>query len=136
MEDLSGALGFAEKRTSLRPQYLAVADAVSQAITENLMGPGTAAKEQLEAQRKNTEPSPPLAPAPEVPPPSDVGATSPIEQRTGRLAARRRAHNGAVGSGADPCRNWIVYLAAPAAINSSPLGTHGGRPIPQRRLHG
>ena len=134
MEDLSGALGFAEKRTSSRPQYLAFAGAVSQAITENLMGSGTAAKEQLEVQRKNTELSP--APAPVVPPPSDVGATSPIEQRTGQLAARRRAHNGAVGSGADPRRNRVVRLAAPAAINSSPLGTHGGQPTPQRRLHG
>ena len=73
--DLRGALIFAEKRTGSGPQYSAFADAVSQAITDDLVGSGAAAEQQLKAQRKNTELSP--APAPVVPPPSNGGLPAP-----------------------------------------------------------
>jgi len=67
VQDLRGALVFTEKRTGSGPHYSAFADAVSQAITDDLVGSGAAAEQQLEAQRKHTELSP--APVPVVPPP-------------------------------------------------------------------
>lgn len=83
VEDLRGALVFAEKRTGSGPQYSAFADAVSQAITDDLVGSGAAAEQQLKAQRKNTELSPPPAPAPAVPPPSNGGLPAPPSSAPG-----------------------------------------------------
>ena len=73
MEDLSGALGFAEKRTSSRPQYSVFADAVSQAITDNLVGSGEAAQQQLTTPCNRTELAPPPEPS-TAPIPSNLSA--------------------------------------------------------------
>jgi len=81
VEDLRGALIFAERRTGSGSQYSAFADAVSQAITDDLVGSGAAAAEQLKAQRKNTELSP--APAPAESPPSNGGLPTPPSSAPG-----------------------------------------------------
>ena len=67
VEDLRGALAFAQKRVGTGAQYTAFADVVSEAITRDLAGTSAAAEEQLKAQgpRVRTQVAPP--PAPDAP---------------------------------------------------------------------
>ena len=51
VEDLRGALAFAQKRTASGPQYSAFFAAVRQVTTDDLVGSGAAAEQQLESQR-------------------------------------------------------------------------------------
>ncbi len=66
VQDLRGALAFARERQGSAPQYAAFADAVNQAITDDLVGSGEAAQQQLTTPRSRTEvaPSPEPTPAP------------------------------------------------------------------------
>ena len=73
IDDLRGALVFAERHASTAPQYSAFADAVNQAITDNLVGSGEAAQQQLTTPRNRTEVTPPPEPAP-APIPSNLPA--------------------------------------------------------------
>lgn len=95
VEDLRGALAFAQKRVGTGAQYSAFADIVSEAITRDLAGTSggaaVAAEEQLKVQtpRTRTQVAPPPAPvAPTAttatdeglptPPPSDPADTLPM----------------------------------------------------------
>jgi hypothetical protein len=87
VDDLRGALAFAQERAGGGAQYSAFADIVSQAITRDLAGTG-AAEDQLRAQslQSRTQPAPPPAPTATVPrssglptpPPSDPGDQLPL----------------------------------------------------------
>ena len=71
VQDLRGALAFARRHQRNAPQYAAFADAVNQAITDDLVGSGEAAQQQLTTPRSRTE----VAPAPEPAPiPSNLPA--------------------------------------------------------------
>lgn len=73
VQDLRGALAFAERHAQRAPQYSAFADAVNQAITDDLVGSGDAAQQQLTTPRARTEISPAPAPAPTpAPAPSNL----------------------------------------------------------------
>ena len=73
IDDLRGALVFAERHASTAPQYSAFADAVNQAITDNLVGSGEAAQQQLTTPRNRAEVTPPPEPVP-APIPSNLPA--------------------------------------------------------------
>ena len=73
IDDLRGALVFAQRHASTAPQYSAFADAVNQAITDNLVGSGEAAQQQLTTPRNRTEVTPPPEPVP-APIPSNLPA--------------------------------------------------------------
>lgn len=64
VEDLRGALAFAQDRVGGEAQYSAFADIVSEAITRDLAGTSGAAAEQLKEQDPTPEPA-------VTPPPSD-----------------------------------------------------------------
>ena len=68
VQDLRGALAFAQRHVKRAPQYSAFADAVNQAITDELVGTGEAAQQQLTTPRNRTEvapePIPAITPAP------------------------------------------------------------------------
>ena len=66
IEDLRGALVFARRQTATAPSYSAFADAVNEAITNNLVGSGEAAQRALTSTRPRNEVTP--APIPPVPP--------------------------------------------------------------------
>lgn len=66
IEDLRGALVFARRNTATAPSYSAFADAVNEAITNNLVGSGEAAQRALTSTRPRNEVTP--APIPPVPP--------------------------------------------------------------------
>ena len=51
VEDLRAALMIAQERTGDGPQYSAFADVVSEAITQDIAGTSSAARDQLSAQR-------------------------------------------------------------------------------------
>ena len=69
--DLRRALALARRRGAIAPEYSAFADAVNQAITDDLVGSGAAAQEQLNTPRSRTEIAPPPQPEP-VPIPSNL----------------------------------------------------------------
>lgn len=66
IDDLRGALVFARRHTATAPSYSAFADAVNEAITNNLVGSGEAAQRALTSTRPRNEVAP--APIPPVPP--------------------------------------------------------------------
>ena len=66
IDDLRGALVFARRNTATAPSYSAFADAVNEAITNNLVGSGEAAQRALTSTRPRNEVTP--APIPPVPP--------------------------------------------------------------------
>ena len=66
IQDLRGALVFARRHTATAPSYSAFADAVNEAITNNLMGSGEAAQRALTSTRPRDQVTP--APIPPVPP--------------------------------------------------------------------
>jgi len=66
IEDLRGALVFARRHTATAPSYSAFADAVNEAITNNLVGSGEAAQRALTSTRPRDQATP--APIPPVPP--------------------------------------------------------------------
>jgi len=78
--DLRGALVFARRHQSSGAQYAAFADAINQAITDNLVGAGEAAQQQLVTPRRRIEISPPpeptTAPAP-APAPAPIPSNLP-----------------------------------------------------------
>ena len=55
IQDLRGALAFARRDTATAPSYSAFADAVNQAITNNLVGSGEAAQRALTSTRPRNE---------------------------------------------------------------------------------
>ncbi len=63
IDDLRGALVFAEQRQGAGAQYTAFADAVNQAITANLVGSAGAAQAQLTSPRTRTA----VVPSPQPP---------------------------------------------------------------------
>ena len=71
VQDLRGALAFARRHQGSGAQYAAFADAVNQAITDDLVGSGAAAQQQLTTPRSRTEVAPPPEPAP-APIPSNL----------------------------------------------------------------
>lgn len=73
VQDLRGALAFARRHQGSAPQYAAFADAVNQAITDDLVGSGEAAQQQLTTPRSRTDLAPPPQPAP-APIPSNLPA--------------------------------------------------------------
>ena len=66
IDDLRGALVFARRNTATAPSYSAFADAVNEAITNNLVGSGEAAQRALTSTWPRNEVTP--APIPPVPP--------------------------------------------------------------------
>ena len=66
IQDLRGALVFARRHTTTAPSYSAFADAVNEAITNNLVGSGEAAQRALTSTRPRDQVTP--APIPPVPP--------------------------------------------------------------------
>ena len=66
IQDLRGALVFARRHTATAPSYSAFADAVNEAITNNLVGSGEAAQRALTSTRPRDQVTP--APIPPVPP--------------------------------------------------------------------
>ena len=75
--DLRGALVFARRHQSSGAQYAAFADAINQAITDNLVGAGEAAQQQLVTPRRRIEISPPPEPT-TAPAPVPAPAPAPI----------------------------------------------------------
>lgn len=79
VEDLRGALAFAQKRVGTGGQYSAFADIVSEAITRDLAGTSggaaVAAEEQLQAQTPATRTQVAPPPAPGVPTATTATAT-------------------------------------------------------------
>ena len=66
IDDLRGALVFARRNTATAPSYSAFADAVNEAITNDLVGSGEAAQRALTSTRPRDQVTP--APIPPVPP--------------------------------------------------------------------
>jgi hypothetical protein len=66
IQDLRGALVFARRHTATAPSYSAFADAVNEAITNDLVGSGEAAQRALTSTRPRDQVTP--APIPPVPP--------------------------------------------------------------------
>lgn len=90
VEDLRGALAFAQRQSGSGAQYSAFADIIGEALTRNLAGTSGAAAEQLRVQTaptrtKATPPPDPMAttappaqdPAIPAPPPSDPSDSLP-----------------------------------------------------------
>ncbi len=81
VEDLRGALAFAQDRVGGGAQYSAFADIVSEAITRDLAGTSGAAAEQLKEQDPTPEPA--VTPPPDptataaAPPPADQDIPTP-----------------------------------------------------------
>ena len=91
IDDLRGALLFAERHASTAPQYSAFADAVNQAITDNLVGSGEAAQQLLTTPRSRTELAPPPEPAPA---PIQIPAGGQSAQELRRAIGRNIADQG------------------------------------------
>ena len=77
MNDLRGALAFAQQRVGSGAQYSAFADIVSQAITQDLAGTSGAAEQQLKEQEPRTRTQTTPAPDPTATVQQDDGLPTP-----------------------------------------------------------
>ena len=77
VDDLRGALAFAQQRVGSGAQYSAFADIVSQAITQDLAGTSGAAEQQLKEQEPRTRTQTTPAPDPTATVQQDDGLPTP-----------------------------------------------------------